>query len=198
MGFLDAQGCTGPHGLPDHQRSQPRAASPISEETTSHLPAKHATYFSQRSSTFFLFYSRVTMASEMVLSPRQVLASPTRRPLQNLHTNMNITPRRLASGKTSSMSPLKSNTPLTPALLLSTRKNENKLTESIMLNPSKKRPIGDVIAVERDHTRASFSSLINFDPSSDNAEPASSATTSDDTMYKSVSFFVVVLCNHRV
>jgi hypothetical protein len=110
----------------------------------------------------------LTMAVQSYLSPPQV--PPQRRALSSLPTNTNITPQRISAGKSTHTSPIKPGTPLTPALLLSAKKSESKALEAPVLNPSKKRSID-----ERDETRvsSSFSSLINYDPPSDPAEPQS-------------------------
>lgn len=119
------------------------------------------------------------------------LASPTRRPLQDLNPNFNLTPRQFASGKATLISPVRNAvSPPTPATILSSKKVSTVaakvVAETMILNPSKKRTIDEVLAGERDQNRASFSSLINFDPASDDAEPTSSATIADDYLYKSV------------
>ncbi|KAF2668196.1 hypothetical protein BT63DRAFT_425517 [Microthyrium microscopicum] len=129
------------------------------------------------------------MPSESYVSPPPP-ASPSRRPLQNLTTNLHITPHKLASSsKAVNSSPVKPGTPLTPALLLSTKKTEPRPAPVPLLNPAKKRTIDEVIGDERDPTRVSFS-LINFDQSSDNMEPASSAATTlpDDSSVKMVRY----------
>jgi hypothetical protein len=144
--------------------------------STTHLPNTNHKYLL----SFNLHI--IFMASEALLPPRQ--ASPTRRALANLPTNINITPQRIACKATS---PVKPGTPLTPALLLSTKKAEKKMLVAPSLNPPKKRPIDDVVAAERDETRisTSFSSLINFDSSSDEIEaPEKDVPTPSNISFK--------------
>jgi len=108
-----------------------------------------------------------------VLSP-----SAPRRPLAALPINITLTPNKLSSTK-ANQSPIKPGTPVTPALFLSSKKPIGTAVPA--LNQSKKRPIDEVLAVDGDETRVSFSSLINFDPSSDGLDGTTQFSSSGRT-----------------
>jgi hypothetical protein len=102
------------------------------------------------------------MATHTMLSPSTL--SP-RKPLQALSTNVSNTPNLASNKVLQHASPFKPTVSLTPTTLLSLK--EQYHADSYILNVSRKRSFNEAIAVEeRDssQTRASFSSLINYDP----------------------------------
>jgi hypothetical protein len=109
-----------------------------------------------------LYNNNLIMATHILLSP--VALSP-RKPLQNLSTNLPNTPKLTSTKLVQHASPFNPNVSLTPATLLSLKQQYQ--TDSGALNASRKRPFDEIVTVEeRDSSqaRASFSSLINYDP----------------------------------
>jgi hypothetical protein len=103
------------------------------------------------------------MAVNAITSPTAL--SP-RKPLQALSTNAPITPKAVPNKHSQHASPSKAHVSLTPDIFQPAKEKYD--IGSYSLNASRKRPFEEIGAVEErgsSQTCASFSSMINYDPS---------------------------------